>query len=182
MNQNFKYENKEIEFREDLKSTIVIKLKKLLDDIALNPSMTERIKICVTLFREINKYQDDFKMILHYYRSFIYLFIVIKYKIYELMEQYHSGYFENTNKRLMKSFIMEISITETFIKNILTHYIQNYGNIRETRNYTYVYHNDSALFYTKKRDNKTGKWVKHNSAPLKNTKLQSKNNLLFSRL
>jgi hypothetical protein len=161
MNTPFKYANKEISLRrEELKSSITIKLIKLLNEIELTATKTERAKICLSVFREINKHQDDFVMILHYYRSFIYLFITIKYKIYELMEQYHSGDFENINNRLMESLIIEFAITETFIENILTHYIHNYGNIIETRNYTYVYYNGSGL-YTKKRDKKTGDWIKH---------------------
>ena len=166
MNMLFKYANKEIGFREELKSSITIKLKQLLHDIECSATKSERAKLCLSLFREINKYQDDFMMILHYYRSFIYLFITIKYKISELMNQYYSGGLKDINARLMKSLIMEFAITETFIENILTHYIHNYGNIRETRNNTYVYHNGSGLCYIKKRDKKTGHWVNYEPKPM----------------
>ena len=184
MNMSFKYANKEIGFREELKKSFTIKLKQLLDDIESNSSKTERAKLCLSLFREINKYQDYFKMMLHYYRSFIYLCIAIKYKISELMKQYYSGVLKDINARLMKSLIMELAITETFNENILTHYIHNYGNIIETRNNTYVYHNDSGLglFYTKKFDKKTGNWIEYKPRPQKNAHLQSTNHSLFTRL
>lgn len=162
METTFKYENKENDYYKKMLNSFTTKISQLLYDVSINPLITERAKISINIFREVNKYSDKFESLLHHCRNMIYLFITIKYKIYEILEEYNRGVLKGLSNRLTKSLMMEMLITEKLIENILTYYNKNYGNIKETRTTIYVYHNQRLLFCNKKFDKNTKKWSKIN--------------------
>ena len=162
---NSVFTNSEINSIEEFKTDIIIRYKKSLNDISTTKSYVERCKIILVLFRDINKNKDNFNLLLEYKPfELIALLITIKNKIDELTKQINRGDFQySVNKRFLSSLLMEFSSTDDLFTSLITKYIKNYGNIKETRDYIYVYANHVKKSYIKKCNKKNGNWTRAQS-------------------